>query len=344
MKAIAIQQFGGPGVFEELDLPLPSLKPHEVRLEVKAASVNPIDYKIRRGDFGGLFPIVLGHDMAGIVIETGAAVSRLKAGDEVWAYLGGPCSNGSYAEMLQVPEQFVARKPKHLSFAEAAAVPVVGLTALESLRDKAHIGREDTVFVAGGTGGVGAIAIQLLQGMEVKKIVTTCGGQEGRTLLCDVLGIPGDCVIDYRDKTAEAVAFEAIGLNGDQFYRVALDFVGGAMKEACFKLVDFGGDIVSVVEEPPDFSVPIWHGRESPLFAKSASLHFELLGARGLFGGPKHWGTYFRDLEWLAEQFEDGRLQSAGIKTFSLLNAAEVTRAHELLETRQISGKLVLVR
>ncbi|MEM1059317.1 MAG: zinc-binding dehydrogenase [Verrucomicrobiota bacterium] len=341
-KAYAIREFGGPDRFEETEIDLPGLKPTDVRLSVRAASVNPIDYKLRRGDFGGLFPLVLGHDMSGVVEEVGSAVSRLTPGDEIWAYLGGPCSNGSYAEEVVVPEAFVAPKPSNLSWAEAAAFPVVGLTSLESLRDRARIAADDTVFVAGGAGGLGSISIQLLRQEGVESIVTTAGSDASFRFLREELGLAAKRIVDYRDRSAEEVAFEAMERNGDASFSVALDYVGGPMKEACFKVIDFGGRIVSVVEEPPDFAVPIWNGRQSPLFAKSASLHFELLGARGLFGGPRAWDGYFHDLITLAADFESKKLRPLGIADVQPMTVAAITAFHERLESGGASGKLVL--
>lgn len=341
-RAIAIQKFGGPDLYEEIEFELPELKPTDVRLSVKAASVNPVDYKLRRGDFGGLFPLILGHDMSGVVEEVGSGVSRLAPGDEVWAYLGGPCSNGSYADHVVVPEAFVAPKPTNLSWSEAAAFPVVGLTSRESIHDRAQVRPDDTVFVAGGAGGLGSISIQMLRQAGVKSVITTAGSEASFRYLQETLGLSAESIVDHRNRSAEEVAFAAIERNRDQYFSVALDYVGDAMKEACFKVIDFGGRIVSVVEEPPGFHVPIWNGRQSPLFAKSASLHFELLGARGLFGGPKAWGGYYPDLKSLADDFENERLLPLGLAEVKPLTAASVASFHTQLEGGSAGGKLVL--
>src|SRR5437016_5517122 len=125
MKVIAIDEFGGPDKLHDEERAKPQPRPGDVLIRIHAGSFNPIDYKIRQGRFGGDVPMVLGHDAAGVVEEAGKDVHRLRQGDEVWAYLGGPCSNGSYAEYVSVPHEFATVKPRNLSFEEAASVPVV---------------------------------------------------------------------------------------------------------------------------------------------------------------------------------------------------------------------------
>src|SRR5271165_78157 len=163
MKVIQINGFGGIENLCEANREIPKPGAEEVLVRIRAGSFNPIDYKIRQGRFGGDLPIVLGHDAAGIIEEVGGNVERLAVGDEVWLYLGGPCSNGAYAEYVSVPHEFVTLKPRILSFEEAASVPVTGLTANQSIRLKARPTGNHSVFVAGGAGGLGSAAIQILQ-------------------------------------------------------------------------------------------------------------------------------------------------------------------------------------
>ena len=170
VKVIAINEFGAPDKFleEQRDIPRPSAD--EVLIRIRAGSFNPIDYKLRQGRLGGDLPMVLGHDAAGIIEEVGRNVGRLRVADEVWVYLGGPCSNGAYAEYVSVPHEFVTVKPRILSFEEAASVPVTGLTANQSIRLKARPTGNHSVFVAGGSGGLGSAAIQILQMIGVEKL------------------------------------------------------------------------------------------------------------------------------------------------------------------------------
>src|SRR6201986_5063219 len=316
MKVIAISEFGGTEKFFEVERETPRPRADEVLIRIRAGSFNPIDYKIRQGRYGGDLPMVLGHDAAGVVEEVGSQVGRLRVGDEVWAYLGGPCSNGAYAEYACIPHEFVTARPRILSFEEAASVPVSGLTANQSIRLKAKPTPNDSVFIAGGSGGLGSAAIQILQMIGVEKIVTTSGREASTQFMIEELRLSPEQVIHYPDKGLKQLTEEAITANGGSLFDKTLDFVGGEMKRLCFELVDFDGDIVSTVEETDPFTVPVWHGRSSPLFRRSASLHFHLLGARSLYGSRETWPGYTQQLHELTFLYEAQRLWPVGGQNF----------------------------
>ncbi|HSZ76765.1 MAG TPA: NADP-dependent oxidoreductase [Chthoniobacterales bacterium] len=341
MKVIAINEFGATANFREEQRDIPQPRPDEVLMRIRAGSFNPIDYKIRQGRFGGNLPMVLGHDAAGVVEAVGSQVGRLRVGDEVWAYLGGPCSNGAYAEYACIPHEFVTARPRILSFEEAASVPVSGLTANQSIRLKAKPTPNDSVFIAGGSGGLGSAAIQILQMIGVEKIVTTSGREASTQFMIEELRLSPEQVIDYRGKGLKQLTSEAIAANGGAFFDKTLDFVGGEMKRLCFELVDFDGDIVSTVEEIDPFAVPVWHGRASPLFRRSASLHFHSLGARGLYGSRETWPGYTQQLHELTFLYEAQRLWPVGVKNIGELSVETIRQGHELLEAGGVQGKLI---
>jgi NADPH:quinone reductase len=341
MKVIAINEFGAIENFIEEQRDIPQPREDEVLIRIRAGSFNPVDYKIRQGRFGGNLPIVLGHDAAGVVEEVGSNVSRLRIGDEIWAYLGGPCSNGAYAEYVSVPHEFVTVRPRILSIEEAASIPVTGLTANQCIRLKAKPTPNDSVFIAGGSGGFGAAAIQILQMIGVEKIVTTSGREASTHFIVDQLRLSPEQVIDYRGKGLKQLTQEAIAANGGAYFDKALDFVGGEMKRLCFELVNFDGDIVSTVEEVDPFTVPVWHGRASPLFRRSASLHFYLLGARGLYGTRSTWPEYTQQLHELTFLYEAQRLWPVGVKNIGELSVDTMRRGHEMLEAGGFQGKLI---
>ena len=341
MKVIAIDAFGGPDKLHEEERKKPDPGTGEVLIRIRAGSINPIDYKTRKGRFGGEVPMVLGHDAAGVVEEVGKDVHRLREGDEVWAYLGGPCSNGSYAEYASVPHEFATVKPRNLSFEHAAAVPVVGLTANMAIRQKARPTGNDSVFVAGGAGGLGSAAIQILEMIGVESVVTTSGRDASRDFIVNELRLGPRQVIDYREKDLKQLTDEAIAANGGHLFNKVLDFVGGDLKRLCFELVDFDGDIVSVVEENDPYSVPLWHWNASPLFWRSAALHFLWLGARGLHGARETWARYTQQLHELTYLYEAQRLWPVGVRTIGDLSAETVRRGQEMLEAGGIQGKLV---
>src|SRR5260221_8991872 len=173
MKVIAISEFGGTENFFEVERDTPRPRADEVLIRIRAGSFNPIDYKIRQGRYGGDVPMVLGHDAAGVVEEVGSSVGRLRVGDEVWAYLGGPCSNGANAEYAAVPQEFVTVRPRILSIEQAASVPVASLTANQAIRLKARPTPNDSVFVAGRGGRRRFSSIHNLSIIRVGKNITT---------------------------------------------------------------------------------------------------------------------------------------------------------------------------
>ena len=165
MQAIVIEQFGQPNVFESIDLPMPEILPHHVLIRVAATSVNPVDTKIRQGvvaDIAPDFPAVLHGDVAGVIAAVGDGVDTFAVGDEVYACAGGvQGTGGALAEYLLADANLVAHKPKSLTMAEAAALPLVSITAWEGLIERAQLQPGQSVLIYGGTGGVGHIGIQL---------------------------------------------------------------------------------------------------------------------------------------------------------------------------------------
>ena len=191
--------FGDASVFHLEEMPIPKVKPMHVLIEVKATSLNPLDTKIRSGVFSGLapaFPAVLHGDVAGIVAEVGEGVSDFKQGDEVYGVAGGvKGTGGALAEYMLADARLLAHKPKNLSFAEAAAFPVVSITAWEALVKRANIQAGDEILIHGGTGGVGHIAVQLAKWIGAK-VYTTVSTPE-KALMAKEFG--ADVVINYKE-------------------------------------------------------------------------------------------------------------------------------------------------
>jgi NADPH:quinone reductase len=176
MRAVLMTATGGPEVLKLAERPEPEITgARDVRVRLRAAGINPIDYKLRTYGTGGSLPTVLGWDGAGVVDAVGRAVTRFSAGDEVYFCAGGWASvPGTYEEMKIVDERYLARKPERLSFAEAAAVPLVTITAWEALRERARVSAGQAVLVQAGAGGVGHMSVQIarLAGARVATTVT----------------------------------------------------------------------------------------------------------------------------------------------------------------------------
>ncbi|GDY33620.1 NADP-dependent oxidoreductase [Gandjariella thermophila] len=308
MKGIAQNEFGSADVLSVQDLPDPLVGPDSVLIRVRAAGVNPVDYKIREGYLKGLlphyFPIVPGWDVAGVVEATGpAAAGGLRPGDEVVAYARKDyVQHGTYAELVAVPDRGVARKPASLDFAHAAGLPLAGLTALQALR-AAEVGEGATVLVHAASGGVGHLAVQIARALGAGRVIGTAS--EGNH---DFLRSLGAEPVRYGDGLPDRLA-ALVG--GDGRVDAALDFVGGQALEQSPELVRDPARVVSIVDPS--------------VLAR---------GGRYVFVRPDA-----AQLGWLGELADAGRLRVEVQRTFALGDAAE---AHRTLEGGHVRGKLVL--
>ncbi|MET7104740.1 NADP-dependent oxidoreductase [Lactiplantibacillus plantarum] len=206
MKAVIINQYGGPEELQMATIERPSIDQDEVLVAVQATSINPIDWKARQGLLKGMFdwqmPVVLGWDVAGTIVEAGAAVTNFKVGDEVFArpdiYADG--RRGTYAEYAAVKEDKLALKPASLSFEQAAALPLAGLTAYQVIHDQLKIQAGEKILIQAGAGGVGLNAIQIAKYLGAE--VATTASTNHHTLLKQ---IGADHVIDYHTTAIQDV-------------------------------------------------------------------------------------------------------------------------------------------
>src|SRR5216117_1210813 len=236
MKAVVIHEYGGPEVLKYEDVQRPEPKENQILVRVIAAGVNPVDGLIRSGMFAkhekASFPMILGADIAGVVEKTGSKVTNFKAGDSVFAYASLK-SGGGYAEYALTTEREAAPKPKVLTYVEAAAVPVVALTAWQALIDIAKLSAGQTVLIHGGSGGVGTFAIQIAKARGAKVIATASTANQD---LLKQLG--ADVAIDYTKQKFEDVAKDV---------DVVLDSVGKDTLARSYGVVKKGGFIVTLV-------------------------------------------------------------------------------------------------
>ena len=237
MKAIVVHEYGGPQVLKYEDAPQPEPKENEALVRVIAAGVNPVDALIRTGKyakfFGTTLPLIPGYDIAGIVEKTGAKITKLKAGDSIYAYV---LWGGGYAEYAVATEEEATAKPKSLNYIEAAAVPLVALTAWQALIDTAKLSAGQTVLIHGGSGGVGSMAIQIAKARGAKVIATASTSNQE---LLKQLG--ADVAIDYTRTKFEDVAKDV---------DVVLDSVGKDTLARSYGVVRKGGIIATLVTEP----------------------------------------------------------------------------------------------
>ncbi|MDP4510171.1 NADP-dependent oxidoreductase [Nonomuraea turcica] len=240
MKAFVVERYGDADTVRASDVPDPKAGAHDVLVRIHAASVNPVDLKIRNGDLKAILPLrapfVLGNDLAGTVVAVGARVTRFAVGDEVYAH---PDQNrmGTFAELIAIHEDDVATKPATLTMAEAASIPLVGLTAWQALVERADLRPGQKVLIHAGAGGVGTIAIQLAKHLGAS-VATTASAS--KTDLVKSLG--ADVVIDYQKQAFEANLHD---------YDVVLDTVGGETLDKSLRVLKPGGTVISITG-PPD--------------------------------------------------------------------------------------------
>lgn len=315
MRAAVLDAYGGPEGFSFREIAAPEPGVGEVLIRVRAAAVNPIDWKIRRGSLRFLrparFPLVLGFDAAGEVVAVGPEVSRFAPGDFVFAMLDRP-HGGAYAQYAVTSETTAAPLPPTLSFEEAAALPLAGLTALQALRDRGGLTAGERSLIVGAAGGVGHLAVQIAKalGAEVTAVAS------GRNLpFLWQLGA---------DRTIDST--RAAWTEDDGTFEVVFDAVGAGTFPAAAPLLADHGVYVSTLPGPAAFS---W-------VAKSAfsALWGDRRRARLVVVKPS--GDDLVDLARLAAL---GQLKPAIERVFPL---AEVGRAHELSEGGHVRGKLVL--
>jgi len=332
MKAIVLSAFGSADNFVEEDLPMPEPGEGEVRIRVKAVSFNPVDYQIRKGlsESRRLRSMILGRDVSGSIDAVHESVTEFRPGDEVFAYVCELASSGTYAEYVCVPAQIVARKPQSLTHEQAAAVPVAGITASLAL-DRAWARRPRSVFVAGGAGGVGTLFIALADEIGLRNLVTTAGSAQSRAYLTGRCLLADDQVVDYSDA---AFVKQALQKNGGAF-DLALDLVGGSMLTACCELLAVDGHLASVTDAPSrdDFEI---------LFQKNATFHSVGANAYSLAADRTVWRRYRDLLDRLSQSFDIYALTPPPITVLGTLSAEVVKRAHGLLESGSVQGKLVM--
>ena len=344
MKVVAIDELGGVDSFSEKELPLPKPGRNEVRIKIKAVGFNPVDCAMRAGFYGGnpSFPLVLGVECSGIIDAVGDKNHPFSVGDEVWAFVFGRSSNGTYAEYTCVPIQFVAKKPKNLSFEEAAAIPLTYLTAFQALIARNILQQNRPLFIAGGSGGVGTAAMALIHCYKGGPIFTTAGSEQSENYLIHTFHLRKQQVLRYKNLTLDQMKDTLIEMNKKERFYLCFDCVGRGMKELCLSVIDFYGHFASVVPEKEDFHIPIWGREKNIFFQKSLSFHFTFLGTAAFHGDEVSWNVYKTQLKHLTQLFEKENLMKPPIENMGPLSLQTVVKAHHRLEERHAMGKLIM--
>ncbi len=329
MKAIVMTTPGGPEVLKLQELPDPLLsKDTDILVRVKAAGINPVDIKMRAnpGSYPAPLPPVLGCDGAGIIEAVGQTVTDFKPGDQVF-YCQAPHHDrlGSYAPYALVDHRLVARIPKRLSFTQAAAAPLVLITAWEALRDRVEVKSWHKVLVHAGAGGVGHVAIQLAR-IAGAEVYTTVGSADKAEF---AKSFGANRTINYKDENFVQTILDWTDGHGVD---IAFDTVGGKTLADTFSAMAFYGNVVTLLQPGPevDWSIPRLRNQRLSLEIMLTPVFFGLTGAMAHQGGI---------LRRCAELFEAGELRLHVDAVFPLARAAE---AHDLIISGKAKGKIVL--
>ncbi|KVX00701.1 zinc-binding alcohol dehydrogenase family protein [Shewanella frigidimarina] len=332
MNAIGYQQnlpVHDPLSLQDIQLDMPVAQDRDILVEVKAVSVNPADFKIRQdmpapeGEWK-----ILGFDAAGIVKSVGENVSLFKPGDKVW-YAGDVTRSGSNAQYQLVDERIVGHMPKNLSFDEAAALPLTAITAWELLFDRLKVDKDNAnkrILVIGAAGGVGSIMVQLLKQLTQLEIIATASRAETVSWLQD---LGADHIINHRYKLSEQFAEKQLPLVD---YVVSLNNTSEHLMEI-EKVIKPQGQF-ALIDDPESLDI-------MPFKMKCISVHWEMMFTRSLFKTDDMQAQH-QLLNDVAKLIDSGQIKTTVGEHYGVINAANLRRAHERLETQQAKGKIVL--
>ncbi|HAI40811.1 MAG TPA: zinc-binding alcohol dehydrogenase family protein [Maribacter sp.] len=314
---------------QDIEIDMPKATGKDILVEVKAISVNPVDYKIRanRPAPDGKWSVI-GWDATGVVKEVGEDVSLFKVGDEVW-YACDLNRQGSNAQYQLVDERIVGKKPASLSFAEAVALPLTTLTAYEMLFHRLEVSKDDankSILVIGAAGGVGSILVQLAKKLTKLNIIGTASREETTSWLKE-LGV--DTVINHRNKLSDE--FEKYHLPAPE-YVVSLNATEHHVGEIA-KLIKPQGKF-GFIDDPKSLNV-------MPFKGKAVSTHIELMFTRSMFQTDDMIEQH-NILNEVSELIDNGTVRTTLGENFGAINAENLRKAHAFLETGKAKGKIVL--
>jgi len=329
MRAMVIDRYGKVPM-RMAEMPTPEIDEYEVLAEIHAASINPVDFKIRDGKVKLLvkykMPLILGNDFSGVVVKVGAKVTRFKVGDEIYAR-PRKSKIGTFTEYIAIHEDDIALKPKNLSFEEAASIPLVGLTSYQALTDILQLQKGQKILIHAGAGGVGTFAIQLAKLMGA--FVATTASEAGANL---VKSLGADEIINYKTEKFEEKL---------ENYDVVFDTLGGETLEKSFEVIKSGGKIVSVSGLPnARFGKEYGSGFFKTLLFSAASHKLTALEKKHnvqysfLFMKPSG-----EQLRIIADFIETGKIKPIIDRVFPFENAQ---KAMEYAESGRAKGKIIL--
>ncbi|WP_316823146.1 NADP-dependent oxidoreductase [Pedobacter gandavensis] len=331
MKAIILKGFGGTENFELREhMGLPEIGPEEVLVKIMATAFNPIDYQMRQGrsESKRLHSPVLGREFSGTVVRVGTKVRSFHTGDAVFSASGSMGSNGTYAEYIVVPAAILTIKPVHLSYQQAAAIPVVYLTALQIV-DRLGIKSSDRILLTGAAGGVGLALIKLLNANADHHIVATAGNVKSKAVLLEA-GLADRQIVDYHQPDLKNLI---LAENEGEMFDFCIDLVGGEMSELCASLIRVNGSYADVTALGTSKAL-------SDFFDKGATVYHISNYAYALFN---HYKWYGDQLGRIAGMLENQEITAPPLLVFDSFTIQSVAEAHQILEENRTNGKKIVM-
>ena len=311
MKAAIIDRYGSPEVLQIKEVERPQIESDQMLVKVHASSINPIDWKIRKGLLknrsGNDFPMILGYDLSGEVIEVGDRINEFHPGDLIYARLD-QSTGGAYAEYAAVSKQVAAAKPNNMTHEEAATVPLAAMTALQALQNKGKIEAGQKVLINGASGGVGTFAVQIAKALKAE-VTGVCSGSNVEM----VKGLGADRVINYKEQdfTEDNVKYD-----------IVFDVVGKSTPPECKPVLKDDG--VYITTQPtPDDKLEEWEQKLMP----DQKAEVIMLQSNA------------EDLVYLTKEIEAGKIKTVIDRTYPL---SEIADAHEYSETEHAAGKIAI--
>jgi alcohol dehydrogenase len=330
MKAFSISHYKKNSELELVVVPEPIVREDEVLVEIYAASVNLLDSKIKSGEFKLILPykmpLVLGHDVAGVIIKVGSRVKNFKVGDEIYAR-ASDFHIGTFAEFISVNEKDIALKPKNLTMEEASSIPLVGLTAWQALVEKSNVQKGQKVFIQAGSGGVGTFAIQLAK--HLGATVATTASEKSFDFLKD---LGEDVLIDYKTQNFEDVLID---------YDVVLNSQDSKTLEKSFEVVKSQGKIISISGPPTpvfaeEFNLPWYVKFATKLLSSKVRKRAKKQNVNYSFLFMKADG---KQLTEITKLIESGKIKPVIDKVFAFENTNDAVR---YVESGRAKGKVVI--
>ncbi|OBW41202.1 Zinc-type alcohol dehydrogenase-like protein [Chryseobacterium sp. MOF25P] len=330
MKAFSISRYKKNSELKLADMPEPIVREDEVLVEIYAASVNLLDSKIKSGEFKLILPykmpLILGHDVAGVIIKVGSRVKNFKVGDEIYAR-PSDFHIGTFAEFISINEKDVALKPNNLTMEEAASIPLVGLTAWQALVEKSKVQKGQKVFIQAGSGGVGTFAIQLAK--HLGATVATTASEKSFDFLKN---LGADVLIDYKKQNFEDVLID---------YDVVLNSQDSKTLEKSFEIVKSQGKIISISGPPTpvfaeEFNLPWYVKFVTKLLSSKVRKIAKKQNVNYSFLFMKANG---KQLAEITKVIESGKIKPVIDKVFPFQNTNEAVK---YVESGRAKGKVVI--